>query len=183
MKTVDKILQSMRIQRAKKHIRPGAYVLDIGCYDGIMFKKLSGYISGGIGIDPLLTEKIQGETYQLFPGKFPDDLPAHEQTFDAIVALAVLEHIPRPSQKSFAAACSKALKPGGVIIITVPSPFVDKILAILLKLGLIDGMSLEEHYGFEPAMVPEIFNMDGLKLIAAERFQLGLNYCFVFQRK
>lgn len=181
MKTVDKVLQGMRIAQAKKHISKGAYVLDIGCYDGILFKTLQGYISGGVGIDPLLDQPVAGSNYKLFPGKFPDDLPPSSQEFDAIVALAVLEHIPMDQQKNFASACFKALKPGGVVIITVPSPFVDKILAVLLKLRLIDGMSLEEHYGFEPSMVPEIFQ-DGFTLWVAENFQLGLNHCFVFQR-
>jgi 2-polyprenyl-3-methyl-5-hydroxy-6-metoxy-1,4-benzoquinol methylase len=181
MKTIDKILQSMRIEQAKKHIKPGAYVLDVGCYDGVLIQKLAGHIAGGIGIDPLLPQPIQGANYQLFPGRFPEDLPAHESTFDAIVALAVLEHIPRQSQDLFVSACWKALKPGGVVIITVPSPFVDRILSVLLTFHLIDGMSLEEHYGFEPAMVPAIFGT-GFKLVTAQRFQLGLNYCFVLQR-
>jgi len=173
----------MRIQKAKKYIKSGAYVLDIGCYDGIMFRKLGTHISGGVGIDPLLTKVIQGDTYQLFPGKFPDDLPGYEHTFDAIVVLAVLEHIPREQQKSFASACLNALKPSGVVIVTVPSPSVDRILAVLMWLRLIDGMSLEEHYGFDPVMVPNIFNIEGFRLLTRDRFQFGLNYCFVFQRK
>jgi len=64
----------------------------------------------------------------------------------------------------------------------VPSPIVDRILAILKGLRLIDGMSLEQHYGFEPKSVPSLFATAQLELAKAERFQWGCNNLFVFRK-
>ena len=79
--------------------------------------------------------------------------------------LAVLEHIPPHEQPGLAAACARHLKPGGYVIITVPNPIVDRILSWLKFLKLIDGMSLEEHYGFEPSLVPGLFGVAGMRLV------------------
>ena len=68
------------------------------------------------------------------------------------------------------------------MIITVPAKAVDHILAVLRWLRLIDGMSLEEHYGFEPADTARIFAAPGFKLLHRSKFQLGLNHLFVFER-
>ena len=45
-----------------------------------------------------------------------------------ITMLAVLEHVPEDAQAELAAACERILKPGGRVVITVPSPQVDTIL-------------------------------------------------------
>ena len=62
--------------------------------------------------------------------------------------LAVLEHVQPAEQPVFAAACAKHLRPGGLLVVTTPAPAVDLILDVLTFLRLIDGMSLEQHYGF-----------------------------------
>ena len=76
----------------------------------------------------------------------------------------------------------RLLSPGGRVVITVPSVMVDKILDILLILKFVDGMSLEEHHGFSPEDVPKIFVKEGFKLIKLQRFQLGLNHLYIFER-
>lgn len=182
MKKVDLILQDWRINKAKKHIKPGASVLDIGSVDGILFKKLGDRISEGVGIDPLADESLSTGKYKLYKGYFPQVLPPNK-TFDAITMLAVLEHIPTNQQKELARQCANHLNKDGVLIITVPSKYVDYILNLLKFLKLIDGMSLEEHYGFKPGDTPNIFSSDNFSLVKHENFQLGLNNLFVFKKK
>jgi 2-polyprenyl-3-methyl-5-hydroxy-6-metoxy-1,4-benzoquinol methylase len=181
MKALDKYLQAVRIGKAKRYINKGDTVLDIGSVDGVMFESWKGYISKGIGVDPTLNEVIKTEYYELYPGYFPEACPT-DMKFNAITLLAVLEHIPTNQQKILAENCFKYLVPGGKLIITVPSPQVDQILEILLKLKLIEGMSLEEHYGYKPEDTERIFAAPLFKLVKKEKFQFGLNNLFVFER-
>ena len=102
--------------------------------------------------------------------------------FDAITMLAVLEHVPTDAQAGLAQACAIHLRPGGQLIITVPSPAVDRILEVLMALRLVHGMSVEQHYGFDTESVPAIFSGHGLGLTVHRRFQCGLNNLFVFRR-
>ena len=63
-----------------------------------------------------------------------------------------------------------------------PSPLVDPILDALKFLRILDGMSLEEHYGFEVAHTLTIFKKPIFKLVHHKKFQLGLNNLLVFER-
>jgi len=64
------------------------------------------------------------------------------------------------------------------VIITAPHPRVDKLLDVLKALRIIKGLSLEEHHGFDPERLPEIF--DRWTLLKKERWELGCNYLYIF---
>ena len=172
MKVIDRVLQQWRNAKARPYIAPGARVLDIGCADGALFRQFRSLIGEGVGIDPTLDRPVDGENYRLLPGWFPDDVP-DERPFDLITMLAVLEHVPAAYQPRWAEACSRLLADGGHLVITVPSPSADGVLRVLQALRLIDGMSLEQHYGFDTRTAPSIFGVDGLALVTFEKFQLG----------
>jgi SAM-dependent methyltransferase len=169
------------LDQVRSYLSKDARVLDIGCADGTLFTRFRSSIGELVGIDPNLTQSVQTERCRLVAGRFPDHLPDAEP-FDAIAMLAVLEHIPPDEQRRWAAACPRLLKPGGYLIITVPSPVVDRILTVLKFVRIIDGMSLEQHYGFEPARVPSLFLGGGMTLVKTKTFQLGCNNLFVFQK-
>ena len=181
MKAVDRLLQRWRIGRARPHLPRGGRVLDIGCADGAMFRQCADVIGEGIGIDPDVEVVTHVGRHVLVPGRFPDAL-TDDRPFDAITLLAVLEHVPTAQQASLAASCAHYLRPGGRVVITVPAPAVDAVLAVLKTVRLIDGMSVEQHFGFVPEQTVDIFGGAGLTLEHRARFQLGLNNLFVFRK-
>lgn len=180
-KLLDRLLRDARIRRARPFVHAGDAVLDVGCADGEMFRRWQGHIGRGVGIEPTLDEPVRADGYELLPGRFPETLPAAGE-FDVITMLAVLEHIPPPGQAQLADVCAALLRPGGRIVITVPSPRVDDILHLLIKLRLIGGMASHEHYGFRPEETPSLFPAPRYRLVRRQRFQLGLNNLFVFEK-
>ena len=181
MTWLDHFLQQRRIAQARPFLQPGARVLDIGSADGVLFQALNFLNPDCLGIDPTLRQPVQGEKFKLIPGFFPQDMPVVEP-FDAMTMLAVLEHFPETAYAGLAEGCHRFLKPGGKVIITVPSPRVDQILSILQKLRLVHGMSLEEHHGYEVRQTAEIFRPPHFRLVCRRTFQFGLNNLFVFER-
>ena len=181
MTFVDNTLQRWRIRKAAQHLAPGARVLDIGSGDGALFRQLGNRLDSGLGVDPTLKADAAWGRIQLKAGFFPQAIPVGSEPFDAITMLAVLEHFPDSQYAGLSANCAKFLKPKGKVIITVPSAMVDRILVVLKGLRLIDGMSLEEHHGYDTSRTEAVFSSH-FRLICHRRFQLGLNNLFVFEK-
>lgn len=179
-KAVDRLLASMRFEKVKPYISNGARLLDVGAGDGSFIRKLNGHVDSAVGIDPLLKTPVAFGTCRFVPGYFPQDL-ANDESFDVITMLATIEHIPSDCLSAVEAACWKLLSPGGQLIITVPHPFVDKILYVLKFFRFINGQALEEHYGFVPETLLDYFRR--WQLVKKARWQLGCNYLYVFQKQ
>lgn len=187
MKWLDLVLQRWRINRCKPFLKPGWRVLDVGCGPhGALFEALP-YITG-MGLDPTLPAPYSTPQYTLLPGSLSQwPLPPEVESFDAITILAVIEHIPQVEHAQLVSHCWQLLKPGGRVILTVPSPQVDTILAGLKTLGLIEGLALGEHYGFDPKAITPLFDRPqdhGGRFLPKihQRFQLGLNHLMVFEK-
>jgi SAM-dependent methyltransferase len=130
-------------------------------------------------MDPLAVPN-DGPRYQIRTDSFREPSPFPETCFDTIVLLATLEHI--RDKDPLGRECYRLLRPGGRLIITVPSPLVDEVVRLLSRLRLADGMSLEEHHGFDPRTTPEVFERHGFLLEHRRHFQLGLNHLFVLRK-
>lgn len=183
MKKLDIYLQNARIDKAVQFIKNGNNILDIGSGDGPLFKFLEKkkVAFTGIGLDPEVPE-IQTAQYRILPEKFPNASISGKR-FDIITALAVLEHIPKDILKEFALNCNRHLETGGQMVITVPSKQVDHILKLLIGLRIIDGMEVDQHYGYDTNQTIPLFQNSGFELVKYRKFQMGLNNLFVFVKK
>jgi SAM-dependent methyltransferase len=179
MRTLDSVLQRWRARMARPWVPDGARVLDIGCHQGEFLRGLGDRIGPSIGLDPLAPEEV-GPHYRLVRDQFREPAPYPDGSFDVVVMLATLEHI--RDKEPLARECFRLLRPGGRVLITVPSPLVDTVVDWLVRLRLADGMSLDEHHGYDPRTTPVVFGRHGLALEYHRRFQLGLNHLFVLRK-
>ncbi len=180
MKWLDTFIQHRRFARAARHIGSEVRLLDIGTSDGALFRWLGTRVVSGVGVDPKPVGPTSGPNYTLLERSLPG--LGVDGEFDVVTLLAVLEHIPRGDQVALAEECAGVLVPGGRLIVTTPAAAADRVLEGLRAARLIDGMELDEHYGFSPREVPAIFEKAGLPLRHHSRFELGLNHLFVFDK-
>ncbi len=181
MKFLDRLLQSWRISKALEHLDGRLRLVDIGAYKGELFERLGGRLTEGYGIEPLIEKPIWGDNYCVIPGSIPEFKPPGND-WDAITMLAVLEHLEPCCRSRIADYCYELLKPGGIVIVTVPSPSSDIVLGLMRKFRLIDGMSLEQHSSFSPKDTLDIFAPPNYVLCSRKAFQLGFNNIFVFKK-
>lgn len=169
-------------------------ILDLGTAEGKMLEeiKIKYPASLCIGIDyslPLLNYGIKKfADIHLICGDVQNLGFIKNETFDVIIAAAVIEHLTSPQE--MLRESSRLLKKEGIIIITSPNPFWEKIANIL---GLIKGdhqsvmspeqililcnnvkLSVLEHKGF---MISPVGMVGELKIELALA-QLGLNKFF-----
>lgn len=103
----------------------GLEILEIGCGNGYLLKRLKDAGAEVLGIEPGNHGQQGAKKWNvpIIKGIFPN--PNIKSKFDVIIAFAVLEHTEDPSD--FLANLNNYLKPGGSIIIAVPDerPYID----------------------------------------------------------
>jgi 2-polyprenyl-3-methyl-5-hydroxy-6-metoxy-1,4-benzoquinol methylase len=96
--------------------------LDIGCGAGGVLAKLArGFDAIGIDMSPIAREYCAKRGLVALDGSLPDALPvaAKSDSFDVIVMSEVIEHV--PEDRRSVETVARLLKPGGVLICTVPA--------------------------------------------------------------
>ena len=88
MKWLDRVIRNWRIRRALPHLAKADRVLDVGCGDGELCRRLAKREVAGVGIDPHLAKLPDVAGFEFVPGNFPDALPEGEPVpdFEAILA-------------------------------------------------------------------------------------------------
>ena len=96
----------------------GRTILEIGSGRGYFLKLLGAAGARAIGIEPGGANASDWKRFgvSVVRGLFPQDAP--DRTFEAIMAYAVLEHIPRPLE--FLVSVRRRLPSGGHVLLSVP---------------------------------------------------------------
>jgi SAM-dependent methyltransferase len=127
--------------------RSNGYLLDIGCGLGYLTEKIgNGFIRVGMDSDLNalrlnynrgLKNMVQGDIVKL---------PFKKQSIDVITCSEVLEHLPEGMDRSLLFEMSSILKPGGRLLITVPSLEGIRAKSNLRNLGHHDPSGGEYHH-------------------------------------
>ena len=106
--------------------------LDIGCGDGLVTKLMLSkrslkYLNTGVDLNVREVKKaIKLQVYKKCLVANVYNLPFQDDSFKTVFSNSVIEHIPDLSKAI--SEMSRVLKKGGMFVITVPSPFLEKYL-------------------------------------------------------
>ena len=144
-------------------------LLDIGCADGLMLNLLSQglAISLSVGIDYswelLRTNANPG--IRMIQGQ-AENLPFRNEEFEVIIATAVIEHLSQPTK--MIKEHYRLLKKGGLLIITTPVPFWDKIAR---KTGLLKEKGHQKTFSL--SALKALLTAQDFKILKAEKFMFS----------
>jgi SAM-dependent methyltransferase len=100
----------------------GLEILDLGCRDGALS---SAYVDGnhvvGVDVDRAALARAEERGLETAWADIDEPLPFPDESFDAVVAAEVLEHLRLPERAL--AEAMRVLRPGGLLVGSVPNCF------------------------------------------------------------
>ncbi len=183
---LDEFIANWRLSKVKRYVSKGDRVLDFGCgYQAYLLRNIKGVISEGVGIDTDIEGNTTEGNITLLHQNVGSKLPFEDASFDKIFLLAVYEHIPLDSTIPLLLDFKRILKPGGKLIMTIPTPKGKPVLEFMaFKLKVISAVQIEDHVKYYAKEdIEHDAKIAGLDLVYHEYFQLGWNSLQVLQKK
>ena len=150
---LETFLARMRAKMADRLI-PLSYrkgrILDIGC-GTYPFALLNIDFSEKYGLDKIIKTncynkpQCQGITLINYDIEKEDSIPFKSSFFDAVIMLAVIEHLESERLIKILKEIYRVLKIGGIYVLTTPAPWTDNLLKFMSKLRLVSPEEIEEH--------------------------------------
>jgi SAM-dependent methyltransferase len=111
-----------RIPLFQEAIGQGRHVLDLGCRSGALTRHfLEGNDVVGVDVDRAALAKAEELGIDVITADVEEPLPLESESFDAVVAGELLEHVRFP--QALVAEARRVLRPGGVFVGSVPNAF------------------------------------------------------------
>jgi SAM-dependent methyltransferase len=118
----DFVFVPERIPLFREAIGTGKRVLDLGCRSGALTRHLlEGNEIVGVDVDPAALAKAAALGIEPVQANVEEPLPFEDESFDAVVAGELLEHLQFPD--ALAREVRRVLRPGGVLVGSVPNAF------------------------------------------------------------
>jgi len=175
----DRFVARQRFRVALPHLRPRSRICDIGCGIDAAFLVYAGsHIASGVGLDYQLKACPEG-TCSVIRADITHALPLRDSYFDHVVMLAVLEHLREP--EPVLREVFRILRPEGSLVLTWPHSFVDPLLGLLFRAGIVSHeMESQGHQRRIPLKtLRDILSGIGFRSLSHRRFELGLNNLLV----
>jgi SAM-dependent methyltransferase len=155
-------------------LRPNAKVLEIASNDGSLLSALAARGLNVTGVDPAanLNAVAAAAGHRVIDGFFPEARP--DGHFDAVIAMNVAAHTPRPL--TFLQGVADLLAPGGVAIVQTSQ-------ALMLANGEFDTVYHEHYSFFTVASMRRLAQRAGLRLEQVRLVSVhGTSFLFFLRR-
>ena len=101
------------------YIKNGDIVLEVGCGKGAFSRKIETPNYTGLEFSRNAIEIASKANIKILNEFVEDHSNSNSEIYDTVCSFQVLEHVAKPN--SFIESCLKCLKPGGLLIFSVPS--------------------------------------------------------------
>lgn len=143
-------------------------ILDIGSAEGLMLssikKKFPQAECIGLEYSQELINMSQDKNIKIIQGD-AQSLPFKDNSFDVAIATALIEHLPQPFK--MLSEAHRVLKKKGILIVTTPDPFFDKIADLISK------ENLPHLRRFNLRELKDYFRKISFQILQAEKFMVS----------
>jgi SAM-dependent methyltransferase len=146
MELLSSHIANQRRAKVLAHVRGD--VLELGCGTGRLYRECRGAVGRYVGID--VSKHAVEEAQRIFPDAqflrrdIDRETLGFENEFDIVLMVALIEHVFNQGfvlQQSF-----RALRPGGSVVLTTPTPFGNDIVhRIGARIGLFHSGAMDDH--------------------------------------
>lgn len=172
--SIEPILRQLRSRAVVAHIPPGGVFVDIGCDSPPkLIEQVRNKMDFCIGIDTEIENKIY-QNIELKKVFIKKKIPIESDLAMVVTMLAVLEHLDFP--QAISDEIYRILKPGGILLLTVPAPRLKPILEVLAFFRIVRPEMIAQHKNyFTHNDLKEILYKAGFKQVQISSFQFGFN--------
>lgn len=184
MAVLSRFIAKQRYQKVAPYIQGD--VLDLGCQKAQILEEFGSSINSYCGVELLEETVVEAKKKHQDASFYQRDLDQDElnlpDKFDCILMVALIEHL--FNQKFVMDSVAQCLKPGGVVVLTTPTPFGNDVVHRAgASLGLFSKVAVDDHIVIYNRLRFKILaNEVGLELRHHEYFQLGCNQLAILSK-
>jgi len=175
---LERLLRRWRLRRVDAWIPEQAVVLDLGCgWGAALLRHVARRVRRGVGLDPKAEPAGLPQNVRVVRHRLEDvPWPLPEPRVDVVTMLAVLEHLDEQAADTVLREARRVLRPGGRLVLTVPTPRGKPVLEVLARLGAVNREEIRDHkIYYDRRRLTSTLARHGLVVERYDAFQLGWN--------